>query len=167
VAQVRAELASSGKVESVIVTAGGWAGGGVDADGLESIDGMWQACVQSAAMGSHLAANMLKPEGMLVLTGAGAALGACDGMIGYGMAKAATHHLVKSLSVGSELPEGCTVTRTLVLTRTLALTLAPPPPPGGGHPARRDRHGGQPCRHAGRRLQEVPAPPQPSPDPGP
>lgn len=42
-----------------------------------------------------------------MLTGAKAANEGTSGMIGYGMAKAAVHHLTKSLAAkGSGLPEG-------------------------------------------------------------
>jgi NAD(P)-dependent dehydrogenase (short-subunit alcohol dehydrogenase family) len=53
-------------------------------------------------------------NGLLVLTGANASLGPTPGMIGYGMAKAAVHHLVKSLSSeGSGLPAGSVVNAIL------------------------------------------------------
>lgn len=45
--------------QSVVVTAGGWAGGHIgDAEGLRSVDVMWQRCIQSAAVGGHLASNV-------------------------------------------------------------------------------------------------------------
>jgi len=48
------------------------------------------------------------------MTGALAALDATPGMIGYGIAKAAVHHLVKDLSApNGGLPEGCKVTAVL------------------------------------------------------
>lgn len=48
--------------------------------------------------------------GLLTLTGALAALDATPGMIGYGIAKAAVHHLTKDLAQsGSGLPEGAKV----------------------------------------------------------
>jgi NAD(P)-dependent dehydrogenase (short-subunit alcohol dehydrogenase family) len=52
--------------------------------------------------------------GLLTLTGALAALNATPGMIGYGIAKAAVHHLVQDLAESSGgLPEGCKVTAIL------------------------------------------------------
>lgn len=52
--------------------------------------------------------------GLLTLTGALAALDATPGMIGYGIAKAAVHHLVKDLAApNGGLPEGCKVTAVL------------------------------------------------------
>eukprot|EP00940_MAST-03C_sp_MAST-3C-sp2_P001248 g1248.t1 len=92
---------------SVIVTAGGWAGGHIgEAEGLRSVDTMWKRCVQSAATGGHIASNTLAPDGLFLLTGASAALSGTSFMAGYGMAKAATHHLVRSVANG-DLPEGC------------------------------------------------------------
>ena len=81
---------------------------------------MWHACVQSASLGAHLAAQFLRPGGLLLMTGAAAALpsdgdgGGCGGagtvgMAGYGMAKAATHHLVRNLAASDELGAGSCV----------------------------------------------------------
>ena len=54
---------------------------------------------------------------MLSLTGANAALEGTPGMIGYGLAKAAVHQLVKSLaSEGSGLPAGSKVNAVLPVT---------------------------------------------------
>ena len=48
--------------------------------------------------------------GLLLLTGAQAALGATSGMIGYGLAKAAVHQLVSSLGAAdSGLPTNTSV----------------------------------------------------------
>ena len=111
-----------GGFDAVVVTAGGWAGGGVgDAAGLQSVDDMWAACVQSAALGGHLAVGALRPGGMLVFTGAAAAGGGGGGagtvgMAGYGMAKAATHHLAQNLGASDELPAGSSVAALLPAT---------------------------------------------------
>lgn len=58
---------------------------------------MWKQSVWSSLISSSLAAAHLKDGGLLTLTGAKAALEPTPGMIGYGMAKAAVHHLTKSL----------------------------------------------------------------------
>jgi len=105
----------------VFCAAGGWAGGSVDSpEGLESLDQMWQMCVQSAATTAHLASQVLGQKGVVVFTGATAALSpeCTTGMIGYGMAKAATHHLVESLGSGqgSGLPADATVLGILPTT---------------------------------------------------
>jgi len=104
--------------DAVICVAGGWAGGGVKSHGIfAGVDKMWKFNVQSAVASSHLAANFLRPGGLVVLTGAAAALGPTPGMVAYGITKAATHHLVSSLaSPGSGLPEGSSVLAILPIT---------------------------------------------------
>jgi dihydropteridine reductase len=53
-------------------------------------------------------------NGLLTLTGALAAQDATPGMIGYGIAKYAVHHLVKDLSAeNGGLPKGCKVNAIL------------------------------------------------------
>mmetsp|Transcript_25357 Transcript_25357/g.73999 ORF Transcript_25357/g.73999 Transcript_25357/m.73999 type:complete len:228 (-) Transcript_25357:505-1188(-) len=98
-------------LDAVVCTAGSWAGGGADSkDGLASVDSMLVANLQPAVTAAHLACRLLRPGGTLVLVGADAALQPTPGMVGYGMAKAATHHLIQSLAVpGSGLPEGAAV----------------------------------------------------------
>ena len=55
--------------------------------------------------------------GLLVLPGAKPALGGTPGMMGYGLAKAAVHQLVKSLaSTGSGLPDNVNVVGILPVT---------------------------------------------------
>lgn len=54
------------------------------------------------------------PGGLLVLTGATAALQATPGMVSYGASKAATHHLIASAV--TELPEDATVLGVLPTT---------------------------------------------------
>jgi dihydropteridine reductase len=105
----------------IFCAAGGWAGGTVASpDGLDSIDQMWQMCVQSAATAAHIGSQALSPNGLLVFTGATAALtpSCTAGMIGYGMSKAATHHLVQSLGSGEDtgLPPDATVLGILPTT---------------------------------------------------
>jgi len=56
---------------------------------------MWEANVKSAVTTAHLATRFLGPGGLVVFSGAGAALGPTSGMAGYGMAKAATHQLAR------------------------------------------------------------------------
>lgn len=57
---------------------------------------------------------LLSSGGLLTLTGALAALDATPGMIGYGIAKASVHHLVKDLAASNGgLPEGSKVTALL------------------------------------------------------
>ena len=101
-------------LRAVVVAAGGWAGGDAHESGfLESVMFMWRCNALSAAAGATLASFGLPlpsshptREGAhlpatLVFTGAAAARGgsATPGMLGYGMAKAATHQLASSLRV--------------------------------------------------------------------
>merc|ERR1712172_466171 len=94
------------KVVAVINMAGGGAGGcTADADWVKNADLMWKQSVWSSAIASSLASRHLADRGLLVLPGAQPCLGGTPGMMGYGMAKAAVHQLVKSLACpGSGLP---------------------------------------------------------------
>ena len=63
--------------------------------------------------GTLAAYKLLRPDGLFVLTGAAAALGPTPGMVGYGMAKAATGFLAQCASepkASGGLPDGCHVT---------------------------------------------------------
>ena len=61
---------------------------------------IWKRCAQSAAMGGYMSSKLLGEDGLLVFTGASVvASGGTSFMAGYGMAKAATHHLVQSQAV--------------------------------------------------------------------
>eukprot|EP00938_MAST-03A_sp_MAST-3A-sp1_P001334 g1334.t1 len=97
--------------DAVIVTAGGWAGGHIsEIEGLYGVEDMWKRCAQSAAMGGYMSSKLLGEDGLLVFTGASVVVsGGTSFMAGYGMAKAATHHLVKSMSSGDDLASGSTV----------------------------------------------------------
>eukprot|EP01099_Mayorella_cantabrigiensis_P000530 TRINITY_DN123_c0_g1_i4.p1 TRINITY_DN123_c0_g1~~TRINITY_DN123_c0_g1_i4.p1 ORF type:complete len:262 (-),score=67.05 TRINITY_DN123_c0_g1_i4:52-837(-) len=106
-----AELVPS-KLDVVACTAGGWAGGDIASpDIFKSLDFIWKSCVISAVSAGHLASQQLKEGGLLVFTGANVALkGATPGMVSYGAGKAATHHIVSSLSQpNSGLPKSATV----------------------------------------------------------
>ena len=106
------------KVESVINVAGGWAGGKAsDPDWVKNADLMWKQSVWSSAISGTLAAKFLRSGGLLVLPGAKPALAGTPGMMGYGLAKAAVHQLVKSLaSDGSGLPDLACVLGILPVT---------------------------------------------------
>jgi len=111
-ADAKAVLAGLGdaRADAVVSVAGGWSGGGIGDDGVfASTAKMLSFNVNSALTAAHVAAKVLKPDAdaLLVLTGALAALDATPGMIGYGMSKAATHHLLKSISApNGGLPSG-------------------------------------------------------------
>jgi len=111
---------------AIVCAAGGWTGGDVKSkDLLQGVDKMWRFNVQSAVACSHIASHFLADGGLLVLTGAAAALSPTPGMIAYGVTKAATHHLVKSLAAnGGGLPNGATVTAILPITLDTATNRA-------------------------------------------
>ncbi|CEP18963.1 hypothetical protein [Parasitella parasitica] len=118
---INASLASvlkSEKLRGIFCVAGGWAGGNAaNQDFLKSSELMLNQSVHSSLIAAHIASKHLEANGLLTLTGALAALDATPGMIGYGIAKAAVHHLVKDLAAsGSGLPEGCKVTAVLPVT---------------------------------------------------
>ncbi|KAL8008396.1 putative short-chain dehydrogenase/reductase SDR, NAD(P)-binding domain superfamily [Plasmopara halstedii] len=103
-----------GKLNTVVCTAGGWAGGSIrDANSLINLREMHVKNLESAFLTTYLASHLLVPGGLLVLTGATAALCATPGMVSYGASKAATHHLIAS---AVELPEGSSVLGVLPIT---------------------------------------------------
>lgn len=62
----------------------------------------------------HELTEYLNRGGLLTMTGALAAVEPTPGMIGYGIAKAAVHHLVQDLAQpNGGLPSGCKVTALL------------------------------------------------------
>lgn len=105
------------KLDAIICVAGGWAGGNASKDLIKNSDLMWKQSVWSSLISSAMAAGHLKDGGLLALTGAKAALDPTPGMMGYGMAKAAVHHLVKSLAGDkSGMPPQSTVVAILPVT---------------------------------------------------
>ncbi|KAG2235101.1 hypothetical protein INT48_002442 [Thamnidium elegans] len=108
-------LLGTEKLCGIFCVAGGWAGGNSGSkDFLKSSELMIHQSVNSSLIAANIASKHLQTGGLLTLTGALAALDATPGMIGYGIAKAAVHHLVKDLAAPSSgLPEGCKVTAVL------------------------------------------------------
>jgi len=108
----------SEKLDAVICVAGGWAGGSSSSnDFVKNTDLMLKQSVWSSILASSIASKFLKPGGILVLTGAKAALGPTPGMIGYGLAKASIHHLTKSLAdENGGLPTGAQAFSILPVT---------------------------------------------------
>ncbi|KAI8100167.1 uncharacterized protein BX664DRAFT_323051 [Halteromyces radiatus] len=87
------------QLAAIFCVAGGWAGGNAAGEGfLKSAELMIKQSVNSSLVAAHVAAHHLKAGGLLTLTGALAAVDATPGMIGYGVAKAAVHHLTKDLA---------------------------------------------------------------------
>lgn len=94
---------------------------------------MWRQSVWSSLISASIAAQYLKEGGVVTLTGAKAALEGTPGkqwplikllstfhilgMIGYGLAKSAVHHLTKSLAgENSGLPNGALAVSILPVT---------------------------------------------------
>eukprot|EP00730_Choanoeca_flexa_P008484 TRINITY_DN12495_c0_g3_i1.p1 TRINITY_DN12495_c0_g3~~TRINITY_DN12495_c0_g3_i1.p1 ORF type:complete len:235 (+),score=57.51 TRINITY_DN12495_c0_g3_i1:37-741(+) len=111
-------LTKGNKLKGIICVAGGWAGGNAASEELiRNTELMFKQSVWTSIICTRLAALCLEPNGLICLTGAVPALGATPGMIGYGMAKAAVHQLVKSLAAdGSGLPEGASAVAILPMT---------------------------------------------------
>lgn len=105
------------QLDAVICVAGGWAGGNAKKDLAHNCESMMQQSVWTSTISASICANHLREGGVLTLTGADPALKATPGMIAYGMAKAAVHHLTKSLAgKNSGLPENSLVVAVLPIT---------------------------------------------------
>lgn len=106
------------KLDAIFCVAGGWAGGSAkDKAMVKNSDLMWKQSVWSSTISAHLASRVLREGGLLQLTGAKPALGPTPGMMGYGMAKAAVHQLVRSLGAEeSGLPPQVTALAILPVT---------------------------------------------------
>ncbi|XP_019866375.1 dihydropteridine reductase [Aethina tumida] len=105
------------KLDGIFCVAGGWAGGNASKDLIKNSELMWNQSVTTSLLSATIAAHHLKDGGVLQLTGAKAALEGTPGMIGYGLAKSAVHHLTKSLaSDNSGLPPNSTVLAILPVT---------------------------------------------------
>jgi len=117
------EVLGVDKVDAVLCVAGGWAGGNAASkDFVKNADLMWKQSVWTSVIAAGLGANHLREGGVLVLTGAQAALTGTPGMIGYGIAKAAVHQLVNSLAhTNGGLPESAFVSAILPVTLDTAM----------------------------------------------
>lgn len=106
------------KLDAVLCVAGGWAGGNAASkDFIKNADMMWKQSVWTSSIAAALAAKYLKEGGIITLPGAAPCVGGTAGMMGYGMAKAAVHQLVKSLaSKGSGLPANSSAVAILPVT---------------------------------------------------
>ncbi|CEG78437.1 hypothetical protein RMATCC62417_13045 [Rhizopus microsporus] len=106
------------KLSAIFCVAGGWAGGNAhNKEFLASSELMIQQSVYSSLIAAQLASNHLQPGGLLTLTGALAALSPTPGMIGYGLAKSAVHHLVQDLAQpNGGLPQDAKVAGILPVT---------------------------------------------------
>lgn len=106
------------RLDAVICVAGGWAGGSpASKDFVKNSEAMWRSSVWPASISSSISTSHLVSGGMVVLPGAAAAVSPTPGMVGYGMAKAAVHHLTKSLAApGSGLPDSAVAAAILPVT---------------------------------------------------
>ena len=104
--------------DAVINVAGGWAGGDVkDPKFVANTDLMIRQSIYSSTIAAHVAATLGKEDCLLVLPGAAAALKPTSFMAGYGMAKAAVHHLIKSAAADpASLPKNACVLGVSPLT---------------------------------------------------
>ncbi|KAI7907904.1 uncharacterized protein BX663DRAFT_492352 [Cokeromyces recurvatus] len=111
-------LDSEEKLCGILCVAGGWAGGNsASEDFLKTSELMIHQSVNSSLIAAHLASKHLQPGGLLTMVGALAAINETPGMMGYGIAKSAVHHLVKNLAApNSGLPTGCKVAALLPIT---------------------------------------------------
>lgn len=85
------------KLDAVVCVAGGWSGENEIKHLIKTTDDRWRDCVWGPLISADVAKKYLRRGGLLTLTGARSALRARHGMVSYGMAKGAVHHLVKSL----------------------------------------------------------------------
>uniref|UniRef100_A0A3Q3K376 Quinoid dihydropteridine reductase a n=1 Tax=Monopterus albus TaxID=43700 RepID=A0A3Q3K376_MONAL len=77
-----AQLLGEQKVDAILCVAGGWAGGNCSSKDLyKNADLMWKQSVWTSTISSRLAALHLKPDGLLTLAGAKAALSGTGGEV--------------------------------------------------------------------------------------
>ena len=99
-----------GSLSAVVCVAGWWSGCAAhDAGVFADVEKMLAMNLWTAVAAAHVAAERLAADGLLILTGAAAALGPTPGALGYGMAKAATHQLGRSLAAPGGLPRPAVV----------------------------------------------------------
>ena len=92
------------ELHCILNVAGGWQGGSAASKHLvRNVDLSYTQSVVSSTYCTEIAARKLLGGGLLLLPGAAAALQPTPKMLGYGMGKAAVHHLVRSLAE----PESC------------------------------------------------------------
>lgn len=96
---------------AVINIAGGWAGGNAaDPSTAAATELMLRQSIWSSMVSVNIAATLGQKDVLLVLPGSAGARNPTSFMLGYGLAKAGVHHLVKSVaSDPSVLPAGACV----------------------------------------------------------
>ncbi len=105
--RILSELHASPPLDAVVSVAGAWHGGGIeDSNLIETADAMWWANVVPSLTAAHVASRMLRPDGLLMFTGALPVRMSAKGtpwMVGYSLSKAAVHNLV--VNAAAALPE--------------------------------------------------------------
>ncbi|KRY40536.1 dihydropteridine reductase [Trichinella spiralis] len=111
------------KVDAILCLAGGWTGGSAKKkDFFLSCQQMWKQSVWTSVISCRLGSLFLKTEGLLVFTGAAAALQPTPTMMAYGMAKAAVQQLARSAGCpAGGLPEKSTCLAILPNSSRLCL----------------------------------------------
>mmetsp|Transcript_52316 Transcript_52316/g.97959 ORF Transcript_52316/g.97959 Transcript_52316/m.97959 type:complete len:205 (+) Transcript_52316:57-671(+) len=106
-ALLRGHLGEQGRLDAVVNVAGGFAMGAAADEGvLENTKNMVESSLYSSVAAAHVACHTLRAGGLVVLPGAAAAMSPTPWSLPYGAAKAAVHHLVRSLDEASGLPAG-------------------------------------------------------------
>ncbi|CAK0885390.1 unnamed protein product [Prorocentrum cordatum] len=107
--KVRELVGEGGRLDAIVNVAGGFAMGSADDPAVVERSREGSRAVYSSVVAAHVASTALRPGGLLVLPGAAAALGPTGWSLPYGTAKAAVHHLVRSLADAESagLPAGC------------------------------------------------------------
>jgi len=105
------EATTAQSFDAVINVAGGWAGGHISDDSIaKATDLMIRQSLHSSIISGHVASKRAKEGSLIVFTGAAAAVQPTPGMVGYGVAKAAVHHLAASMVADSQsLPKNASV----------------------------------------------------------
>jgi dihydropteridine reductase len=92
-------VGADGSLKGVFCSAGGWAGGYAGDDNfLDALHQMNSMNLESAALAAHISCKHLAPSGLLLLTGAEAALRPTPSMLAYGLSKVSTHFLLQSVA---------------------------------------------------------------------
>jgi len=97
--QLQKVLGQEPPLDAIVNVAGGFAmGSAADADVFANMTAMVESSVYSSTIAAHVASASLRAGGLVVLPGAAAAKSPTAWSLPYGTAKAAVHHLVRSLA---------------------------------------------------------------------
>ena len=112
------DAAGIAKVNAVVCAAGGFCMENIASDDVFAhVDKMLAMNLRTAVTTGHIASKYLAEDGLVMLTGAKAALSPTNWAIAYGATKAATHHIIKSLAAETDaLPKGASIVGILPIT---------------------------------------------------